>query len=360
MTKSKKLPFSWPHIVLTVILLGIIGVIIWLFSSSHPQNDVYENTSLAMGTYVQQTVYGSNAAQAAEDAAQAVSELEDLISWRKEDSDVAKINANAGNDWVSVDSKTASLLARCLDVAQQSGGAFDPAILPLSSLWDFGGENQHLPSAEDIQRFLPYVDYTNLRVNSEENSASLKNSMYALDLGGAGKGAACDEVVASYEESGVSCGIVAVGGSVGIFGQKPDHSDWTIAIRNPFQNLSTESNVSMGTLSLSGGFVSTSGIYEKYFEEDGKLYHHILDPDTGYPVENNLVSVTVVCDNGALSDMLSTACFVLGAEKSQELLAHYDAQAIFIDQDKRVFITEGLRSRVSITAEGYTLLDSLS
>ena len=87
---------------------------------------------------------------------------------------------------------------------------------------------------------------------------------------------------------------------------------------------------------------------------------HILNPDTGYPVENDLVSVTVVCDNGARSDMLSTACFVLGAEKSQELLAHYDAQAIFIDQDKRVFITEGLRSRVSITAEGYMLLDSLS
>ena len=124
--------------------------------------------------------------RAAEDAAQAVSELEDLISWRKEDSDIAKINATAGNDWVSVDSKPASLLARCLDVAQQSGGAFDPTILPLSSLWDCGGENQHLPSAEDIQRFLPYVDYTNLRVDSEENSSSLKNSMYALDLGGVG------------------------------------------------------------------------------------------------------------------------------------------------------------------------------
>ena len=101
-------------------------------------------------------------------------------------------------------------------------------------------------------------------------------------------------------------------------------------------------------------------MYEKYFEEGGKLYHHILDPKTGYPVENGLASVTVVCDQGALSDMLSTACFVLGAEESQDLLAHYHAQAVFIYQDKRVFITEGLRSRVSITAEGYTLLDSLS
>ena len=360
MTKSKRLFFSWPHILLTALLLVIIGVIVWLFSSSHPQNDVYENTSLAMGTYVQQTIYGNNVDQAAEDAAQAVSDLEDRISWRKEDSDVAKINANAGKDWITIGSQTAGLLEQCLDVARQSGGAFDPTILPLSSLWDFGGENQHLPEDQEIQRFLPYVDYENLRVDTENDSASLKNSMYALDLGAAGKGAACDAVVASYEASGVSCGIVAVGGSVGTYGQKPDRSDWTIAIRNPFQNLSDESNVSMGTLSLSGGFVSTSGMYEKYFEEGGKLYHHILDPKTGYPVENGLASVTVVCDQGALSDMLSTACFVLGAEESQDLLAHYHAQAVFIYQDKRVFITEGLRSRVSITAEGYTLLDSLS
>lgn len=334
----------------------MIGVIVWLFVGSKPGNQPYESTSLAMGTYVQQTVYGTGGEQAAADASQAVTELEALISWRKEDSDVAKINANAGQDWIVVDDATLTLLEQCLDVAQRSGGAFDPTILPLSSLWDFGGENQHLPGDDEIQRFASYVDYQNLRIDTVKKEASLKNSLYALDLGGAGKGAACDAAVQSYKQSGASCAIVAVGGSVGIYGQKPDRTDWRVAIRNPFQNLEEQQNASMGTLDLAGGFVSTSGLYEKYFEQDGKLYHHILDPRTGYPVENELVSVTVACDNGALSDMLSTACFVLGWEESQQLLSHYNAGAVFIYKNKEVAVTDNLKDRLTITADDYTLI----
>lgn len=112
----------------------------------------------------------------------------------------------------------------------------------------------------------------------------------------------------------------------------------------------------MGTLDIHSGFVSTSGLYEKYFEQDGKLYHHILDPGTGYPVDNDLVSVTVVCDSGALSDMLSTACFVLGWEGSQELLTHYNAGAVFIYKNKDVAVTENLKDRLTITAGDYALL----
>lgn len=357
MTKSQKRPVSWIHISLVVVLLAVVGVIIWLFAGSGPKNEAYESTTLAMGTYIQQTIYGSNGQQAATDAAKAVTDLESLISWRKEDSDVAKLNANAGADWITVSGDTLSLLEQCLDVAARSDGAYDPTILPVSSLWDFGGENQHLPEAGEIKRFSSYVDYQNLRLDREAGTASLKNSLHALDLGGAGKGAACDAAVKSYQDSGVSCGIVSVGGSIGVYGQKPDRSDWRIAIRNPFQTLSGEENASMGTLDLSGGFVSTSGLYEKYFEQDGKLYHHILDPRTGYPVENDLVSVTVACDSGALSDMLSTACFVLGREQSAPLLEHYGAQAVFIDKDKNVFVTSNLRDRLAITSDGYTLKD---
>ncbi|MCI9274300.1 MAG: FAD:protein FMN transferase [Clostridiales bacterium] len=356
MNQTKQKPFSLPHILLLILLLLVIGAIIWLFAGQKKGNPAYESTSLVMGTYMQQTIYGSGGEEAAAAASQAVANLENRISWRKEDSDIAKLNANAGKDWITVDDSTLSMLEQCLDVAEQSNGAYDPTILPLSSLWDFGGENQHLPDRDEVERFASYVDYQILRIDMEQKEASLKNSLYALDLGGAGKGAACDAAVQSYGQSGVSCAIVAVGGSVGVYGQKPDRTDWRVAIRNPFQNLEEQQNASMGTLDIHSGFVSTSGLYEKYFEQDGKLYHHILDPGTGYPVDNDLVSVTVVCDSGALSDMLSTACFVLGWEGSQELLTHYNAGAVFIYKNKDVAVTENLKDRLTITAGDYALL----
>lgn len=189
LNQTKQKPFSLPHILLLILLLLVIGAIIWLFAGQKKGNPAYESTSLVMGTYMQQTIYGSGGEEAAAAASQAVANLENRISWRKEDSDIAKLNANAGKDWITVDDSTLSMLEQCLDVAEQSNGAYDPTILPLSSLWDFGGENQHLPDRDEVERFASYVDYQILRIDMEQKEASLKNSLYALDLGGAGKGA---------------------------------------------------------------------------------------------------------------------------------------------------------------------------
>lgn len=355
MTEQKQRP-SWRLPILLLLLLALVaGIIFWLFSSYRPKQKPFEITSTGMGTYVQQTIYGKNAQAAATAAMKAVNELEELISWRIEDSDIAKLNQEAGNDWIAIDKRTMDLLEQCLDVAQQSAGAFDPTILPLSALWDIGGENQQLPPSEKIQKFIPYVDYKNLRLDKAEGTASLKNSLDALDLGAAGKGAACDQAVKAYESSKAECGIVSVGGSVGLYGAKADGSDWLVAIRDPQKQLTGEGSAAMGTLSLEDGFLSTSGSYEKYFEQDGVLYHHILDPRTGYPAESGLLSVTVYAENGALSDLLSTACFLLGLEKGKALLDYYGAQGVFIDEGKGVYVTDGLQDALTITNEAYQL-----
>ncbi|MCI1966386.1 MAG: FAD:protein FMN transferase [Oscillospiraceae bacterium] len=325
----------------------------WYQAEQRPAS--YESSNFAMGTYIQQTVYGKNAQTAAQSALSQITQLENRISWRIDSSDVARLNEAAGTDWISIDPKTASLLSVSLDVAEKSNGAYDPTILPVSSLWDFGGENQHVPAASEIQEFIPYVDFQNLRINEEDSAASLKQHFMAVDLGGIGKGAACDDAVEAYRGAGADYGIIAVGGSVGVYGSKADGSPWRIVIRDPATQ--DDSAGSMGQIELNSGFISTSGTYEKTFTQNGVTYHHLLNPKTGYPENNGLVSVTVQADNGALSDVLSTACFVLGREKGEKLLAEYGAEGIFIDSANKVYATNGLKDTFQITSKNYTLAD---
>lgn len=337
---------------MSFLLLLIAVVIFWLWKQYGYRDSRYESSSFAMGSFIQQTLYGAGAEETANEAASAITELENRISWRVDTSDIAAINDNAGSEWVEIQPETTELLSLCLKVAEDAEGAYDPTILPVSRLWNFDSEDPQLPSQKDLETYLPYVNYKNLRIDTEQNLASLRNHYMAIDLGSAGKGAACDTAVSIYEESEISCGIIAVGGSVGTFGQKPDGSLWEIAVRNPFSE--TDGETAMGVLSLEGGFLSTSGSYEKTFTKDGKIYHHVLDPKTGMPVENNLVSVTVVSDSGALSDILSTACFVLGEEKGTALLEKYGADGIFIRDDRTVSVTSGLKDAFQIAMEEFS------
>lgn len=343
-------------ITLSVVLVVIIGILIWLWTVYGWSQKKYEITNFAMGSYVQQTIYGPNGEEAAKNAAAAVGTLENLISWRIEDSDIAKLNAQAGAEWTELNPKTISLLSKSLEVAEKSNGAFDPTILPISSLWDFGGENQHAPQKEQIGQLLPYVNYQELRVKEGEASASLKKHYNGVDLGAIGKGAACDEAIAAYEAAGVSGAIVAVGGSVGVTGQKPGGGDWSVAIRDP--KSANDKAASMGVVTIDSGFVSTSGSYEKTFTEDGVTYHHLLNPKTGFPENNELLSVTIWCGDGALSDALSTACFVLGREKGMALAESYGAGAVFIDKNNTVYVNNKMRSRFSLDVSTYKLEDT--
>lgn len=306
-----------------------------------------EATGYAMGSYVQQTVYGSGAQEAADTALQEVTALENRISWRVEGSDIARLNNEAGSEWVDIDPQTASLLEMCLQVAEASGGMFDPTILPVSTLWNFDQPEEFSPPSQStLDQFLPYVNWEDLRVDTEENRASLKYHYMGIDLGSVGKGAGCDAAAAAYQEAGVS-GIVSVGGSVGMYGQKPDGSLWSVAVRNPFSQ--EDGQATMGTLALQEGFLSTSGSYEKQATADGVTYHHLLNPKTGMPENNELVSVTVYTkESGALSDALSTAAFLLGAEEGAALLEKFGAEGLFLFQDKSYSVTDGLSSAFTL------------
>lgn len=338
---------KWVMIVCAVLILmtAILSAML-LF----PQNSQgYEATTWAMGSYVQQTLYGGDEETTATKTSTFVTELENLISWRVADSDIEKLNSAAGTEWLELDERTIQVLEQALSVAESTDGAYDPTILPVSALWNFDAEEPTLPDDEQIQRFLPFIGYEFLRINTEDNTASLRNHGNGVDLGGIGKGAACDIALDVYSQSDITGGIIAVGGSVGVYGSKPDGTDWRISVRDPEGKLTD----GLGVVSLDEGCISTSGSYEKTFTENDVTYHHLLDAKTGYPAESGLVSVTVVHQSGAISDALATACFVMGMEKSLPVLKELGASALFIDEDHHITVAGELN--FELTGSGYTV-----
>ena len=210
-----------------------------------------------------------------------------------------------------------------------------------------------MPEQEEIDELLPYVGYKNLEVNDD---GALIPEGFKIDLGAVGKGIGCDISKEILDKNDVDGAVISVGGSILVYGQKPDKSPWKIAITDPRGE--DESSILGGLTIDKDCYISTSGDYEKYIMKDGVRYHHILDPSTGYPADSGLISVTIVCDNGLLSDGLSTACFILGLEKSQSLLEKYNAEAVFVDKDKNVYMTDGMKDMFELTNDNYKIVNN--
>ena len=313
--------------VLTALLLvGAVGLFVF-YNHMHQRFDGRDKSSIAMGTILTQKVYGDSAAEDIEKIKAIVDGLDDTISWREEESEVAKLNKG---ERVSV-GYIAELIRQCSEVSTLSGGVFDITVGGVSQLWSIGEEHERIPADNEIKAELQNVGYGKIRFS--ENSVSLSEGV-KLDLGAVGKGAACDMVKAYLDMSDAEGAIVSVGGSILAWGKYNKAGDkWQIAVAHP-----RNEGEYLGILSINEGFVSTSGDYERYFEKDGKRYHHILDATTGYPAETDTISVTVICDSGAMADALSTACFILGKEKSEPILEKYGASAIFVDKDLDISI----------------------
>ncbi len=314
-------------IALTVLfLVGALGLFVF-YEDRHERFDGGEKTHIAMGTVVTQKLYGDSAAKDIEKTKAMIDSLDNMISWRKNDSEIARLNSG--------ETLTAQYLADaikvCSDISSLSGGAFDVTVGKISRLWNIGEENQRIPSEDEIKAELENVGYGKIKFGKDQ--VRLADGV-EVDLGAVGKGMACDMLKTYLDSSNMQGAVVSVGGSILAWGDYNKAGDkWRIAISHP-----RNEGEYIGVVSLDEGFVSTSGDYERYFEEDGKRYHHILDATTGYPAETDIISVTVVCDSGLVSDALSTACFILGEENSREILSEYNASAVFVDKDMNISI----------------------
>ena len=310
----------------------------------------YSKTDFAMDTVISETIYTAGE-DLTDSMTRTLQEVEEKwISWTNEDSEIYQLNQNAGST-VTVSEKTAEYLKQTLDLSVASDGAMDATMGQIIRLWDIDGENPHIPRQSELDAFLQNVGYEKISLNG--NEVTMPQGV-TLDLGAVGKGIGCDSLNTYLQEhKEVTAAIVNLGGSsVMSYGNKPDGSLWQVAVTDPRD---TEGDY-LGIISLSGTeFLSTSGDYEKYFIVDGVRYHHILDPSTGYPAQSGLTSVTVVCKSGLDADGLSTACFVLGKEKAEQLLEKYDADGLFIDDSHHVYMTEGMKKRFQLLKDTYSL-----
>ena len=253
-----------------------------------------------------------------------------MFSATNTDSELYKLNHANGQPF-TVSSETPNLIQEGIHYSELSGGAFDLTIEPVSALWDFKADKPTVPSSDAIAQAVSHVDYT--KVDIQDNTVTLEDPEAGIDLGAIAKGYIADQVKTYLKKQGIKHAIINLGGNVDVIGTKPDGSKYNIGIQKPFD----ESGEAITSVQLKDQTVVTSGIYERYFKKNGKLYHHILDPRTGYPCENNLYSVSIITDSSTKADALSTTCFLLGYEKGMELIQSMDGvEAIFITDDEKV------------------------
>ena len=295
----------------------------------------------AMDTYMTFTAYGDNAGEALEKAEKEIHTLESEWSVTDENSEIYAVNHSNGNV-VTLSEDTAGVVSFALEMAKETDGALEPTIYPVLTAWGFTTDENRIPGNEEIQSLLSRVGYEKVELNGQK--IHLPEGM-ELDLGAVGKGYAGDLTAEIVKESGVTSALLNIGGNVQTVGSRPDGNDWRLAIRSPY------GDGEVGVLEVSDCAVVTSGNYERYFTgEDGKRYGHIIDPKTGYPVDNGLASVTIVTEEGKTGDALSTSMFVKGLEGAQEYWnSHEGFDMILMTEDGEIYLTEGIENNFTLT-----------
>lgn len=300
-----------------------------------PQPKSYTADFFAMDTFMSITAYGEDE-QAAQDTAvqleQRINALEPALSRTREDSDLYRLN-HADGAACEVSEDTYAAIEAAVQFAEWTGGAFDPTMAPLTDLWGINTDHAHVPAQAEIDAALTHVGYQNIELLGN-NQVRLLNGAQ-LDLGGIGKGFATDAAAAMLD--GTQGVLATLGGNIGAYGENPnrDSGNWVVGIADPDDNAAF-----IATVEVRGLSVVTSGDYERYFEQDGKRYHHIFDPATGYPADSGLRSVTVIDESSTRADALTTALFVMGLEAGMAFCGQNDIAAVFVTADKQVHVTD--------------------
>lgn len=302
-------------------------------------NEPISRTAIYFDTVISIKIYNSQDESLLDQCFAYCEEFENTISRTIETSEISKINNSKGSP-VTVSDTTLELLEQGIYYGELTNGAFDITIAPLSELWDFKNNPGVVPSEADIQDALSHVSYQNIVI--EGNTVTLTDPDMAIDLGGIAKGYMADRLKEYLLSEGVESALIDLGGNILAVSSKPNGSDFTIGIKKPFD----EGNM-IATESISDLSVVTSGCYERYFEVDGELYHHILDTETGYPCDDGLLGVTIFSENSVDGDALSTSCFALGLEDGKKLIESLDGiDALFVTKDYQIIDTRNTKSHL--------------
>ena len=334
--------------------IGLIILMGLLLSACKPAIRKESRTVFLLGTVCSVQLFTDKPQAESERILHACTErlkaLELYLSANVDDSDITAINRAAGKKSVRIPADLYPVFERAVFFAEKTSGAFNPVIGSVVKLWNIGFDNARVPPARAINEALAFTDYTALTL--QEGECFLQKAGMQLDLGGIAKGFAADECARIIKAHHIDNALIDIGGTVTALGVRPDGKPLIIGIRDPRLRQGEPIMAVIGH----NKSIATSGSYERYFEQDGIRYHHILDPATGYPVQSNLVSVSILSPTAADADALSTACFVLGYQKSLELLRSFpDTAAIFIIYYNTVRTTPGFESEVHIIAPEFQL-----
>ena len=294
----------------------------------------------AMDTYMTVTAYGEKCTGCGGmPLKQRFERLDTLLSTGNADSEIVKLNEQKS---ATLSEDGGYLVKRALELNKETDGAFDIAIYPVMEAWGFPIQDFRVPSADELTGLLKHVDAAKISYDKDTREISFEDDQMKIDLGGIAKGYTSSRIMDIFqkEKLGLTSGLVNLGGNVQALGTKTDGSNWRVAVQSP-----DDTEDYLGVLSIQDKAVITSGGYERYFEQDGVTYHHIIDPKTGYPAENGLVSVTIVSSDGTLADGLSTSLFIMGEEKAAEFWKAHSSEfeAIFATDDGTIYVTEGLK-----------------
>ena len=313
---------------LTAVLLSTVLLLSGCSASSTQDRLTYTDT--LFDTVINVTLYDNSDEDVLDGCKELCQKYDKLFSKSDEDSDISRIN-NAGGEPVEVSEDTITLIKKGIYYSELSDGAFDITIGAVSNLWDFKSGEHNVPDKAKVKEAASHVNYKNISI--QNNTVQLSDSKAAIDVGAIAKGYIADRLKDYLKDEGVKNAVIDLGGNILTIGSKPDGSDYNIGIQKPFD----ENGTPITSVKISDKSMVTTGIYQRYFETDGKLYHHILDPQTGYPCENNLYSVTMITDSSLTADALSTTCFLLGYEEGMKLINQLDnVDAVFITDDNEL------------------------
>ena len=326
-------------------------------------NEPISISSIKLNTAVQITIYDSQDKALLDDCLALCDKYELVFSRTNEKSELYKLNhrkdtsdkdpnadgqttpypvSGTADTW-HISEDLASLLSQGLSITRESDGAFDIAIAPLTSLWDFTAEDPKAPDDAAIQKVLPLCSSDGVTIDGQD--ITLPSDDIQFDVGAIAKGYIADRMKDLLVKKGVKSAIINLGGNVLCIGSKPDGTPFKVGIQKPF----ADRNETEAVMDITGKSVVSSGIYERCFKQDGKLYHHILNPKTGYPYDNSLISVTIISDQSVDGDALSTTCFALGLEDGLKFAEKKGVQAVFITEDYELHYTDGFQDEINVT-----------
>lgn len=337
--------------------LIIIAISLLLTACGEKAPQLVKGNEFVLGTFGQIHAYNTSSKRgndAIAKAYQRIHEIESIMSTTVVGSEVYSINENAGVKAVEISKETLEVINKGLEYYVLTNGTFNIGLGALSNLWGLNIETSDAfipPAREEIEAILQHIDLRNLEIS--DNKVFIKDSEMTIDLGGIAKGYAVDEAVATLKKAGIESGFVNLGGDIYVLGPKPDGSPWRMGIQTPEYGTTDI----IARVELVNKSIVTSGDYQRFkVDEDNQSYHHILDPKTGYPANNELTSVTIISNTSIEGDVYSTAAFVMGLEEGLRFVEDLeDVEGIFVTKDKTMYATSDIKDKIDLIDQSYRL-----